>query len=169
MQPVYIGNKIYEVRGHKVMIDFDLAGLYEIETKRLKEAVRRNIERFPEDFMFELTKEEWENLRTQFATSSWGGRRYIPYAFTEQGVAMLSSVLNSDKAIKVNIAIIRAFIALRQFALNYKEVADKLKQIETKYDKQFKDVYEALNYLVDEKKEEVDYKSRKRIGFKAKK
>jgi hypothetical protein len=99
----------------QVMLDFDLAQMYNVETKRLKEQVRRNIERFPEDFMFELTKTEWENLRSQIATSSWGGTRYIPFAFTEQGVAMLSGALNSDIAIKVNITIMRAFISVREF------------------------------------------------------
>src|SRR5665647_104195 len=100
-------NKIYEIRGQRVMLDFDLAELYETETKRLKEAVRRNLSRFPDDFMFELSPKEWEILRTQFATSSWGGIRYQPFAFTEQGVAMLASVLKSETATQVNIQIIR--------------------------------------------------------------
>ena len=108
-----ISNKIYLIRNQKVMIDRDLAELYRVETKRLKESVKRNSERFPEDFMFELTKEEFENLRSQFATSSWGGTRYLPSVFTEQGVAMLSSVLNSDRAIAVNIKIIRIFTKMR--------------------------------------------------------
>lgn len=114
-----IQSKIYEVRGQKVMLDFDLAEMYGTETKRLKEAVRRNIKRFPSDFMFELTREEYSSLRTQFATSnSRGGTRYMPFAFTEHGVAQLSSVLNSDVAIEINIQIIRAFIAIRQLVLN---------------------------------------------------
>ena len=167
MQLQKIENKIHEFRGIKVMLDFDLAELYEVETKRLKEAVRRNINRFPSDFMLELTQEEYDFLRSQIATSKAGrgGTRYMPFAFTEQGVAMLSSVLNSEKAIEVNITIIRTFVALRQFALNFKEIADKLKALETQYNKQFKDVYEALNYLVEEKKETQNHKNRKRIGF----
>jgi hypothetical protein len=112
MEIELIKSKIHEIRGHKVMLDFDLAEIYGIETKRLKEAVRRNMERFPDDFMFELTKEEI--LRSQFATSRWGGSRYQPFAFTEQGVAMLSSVLNSKQAIEINIRIMRAFVAMRQ-------------------------------------------------------
>ena len=109
MELEIIKNSIHEIRGQKVILDFDLAKMYQVETKRLKESVRRNIRRFPEDFMFELSTEEWVILRTQFATSSWGGQRYNPYAFTEQGIAMLSSVLNSEIAIDINIAIMRAF------------------------------------------------------------
>ncbi len=166
MQIQTIQSKIYEIRGHKVMFDYDLAELYETETKRLKESVRRNIERFPEDFMFELTKMEYENLRTQFASSKRGGTRYMPFAFTEQGVAMLSSVLNSPKAINVNISIIRAFVFIRQYALTHKDLTDKLKEMETLYNKQFKDVYEAINYLLKKDKEQPDHKDRKKIGFK---
>jgi hypothetical protein len=106
MEIAHIKKSIYEIRGMKVMLDFDLAKLYGVETKRLKESVRRNIRRFPEDFMFELSLNEWENLRTQFATSSWGGKRYLPFAFTEQGIAMLSSVLHSDVAIEMNKSIL---------------------------------------------------------------
>ena len=125
------------------MLDFDMAELYEIENKYLKRAVRTNIKRFPSDFMFELTKEEFDSLKCNFSTSKGrGGVRYMPYAFTEQGVAMLSSVLNSDKAIDVNISIIRAFVIIRQYALTYKELTDRLKEFEGK----FEDVYEALNY-----------------------
>ena len=116
-----IENKIREIRGQQVMLDFELAEVYEIETKRLKEAVRRNIERFPEDFMFELTKEEWVILRSQIATSSWGGSRYQPFAFTEQGAAMLSSVLNSKKAIDTSIKIMRAFVAVRRYLAQVQE------------------------------------------------
>ncbi len=114
LQPSSIQNKIYIIRNQRVMLDFDLAELYVVETKRLKEAVRRNISRFPNDFMFELNDDEWKILRTQFATSSWGGIRYAPFAFTEQGVAMLASVLKSETAIQINIAIVRAFVAIRQ-------------------------------------------------------
>jgi hypothetical protein len=166
MELVVIQKKIYEIRGHKVMLDFDLAELYEVEVKRLKEAVRRNKERFPSDFMVELTAKEFENLRSQIASSSWGGRRYMPFAFTEQGVAMLASVLNSPKAIQVNIAIIRAFVLLRQLTGNYKEIADKMKALERKYNKQFTDVYQALDLLLQEKEAQEDFTKRKRIGFK---
>ena len=126
-----INNKIHVIRNQKVMLDFDLAFLYQIETRRLKEAVRRNIDRFPEDFMFELTKVEFENLRSQIATSSYGGTRYMPFAFTEQGVAMLSSVLNSKKAIEVNIAIMRTFVILRNSLLNLEEITSKVKEKNT--------------------------------------
>jgi hypothetical protein len=161
-----IQTKIYEIRGYKVMLDFDLADLYETETKRLKEAVRRNIERFPNDFMFELAQEEFENLRTQIATSKSGGNRYLPFAFTEQGVAMLASVLNSPKAIEVNIQIVRAFVLIRQYAISHKDLMEKMKEIEDKSNKKFKDVYEAINYLLKKDKEEVEHKNRNKIGFK---
>lgn len=111
---VIIQSKIYEIRGQQVMFDFDLAALYQVETRILNQSVKRNIKRFPEDFMFQLTVEEWQNLKSQFVISSWGGVRKLPYAFTEQGVAMLSSVLNSDIAIEVNIAIMRTFIAVHR-------------------------------------------------------
>lgn len=164
-----IQTKIYEVRGQKVMLDFDLAELYETETKRLKEAVKRNSKRFPSDFMFELTKDEYDFLRSQIATLEKGrGKhlKYLPFAFTEQGVAMLSGILNSDKAIDVNIAIMRAFIALKQFALTNTELNNKLKELESTYNKQFKDVYEAINYLLQKDKLETSQKERKQIGYK---
>jgi hypothetical protein len=162
MELEIIQSKIYEIRGQKVMLDFDLADLYEIENKYLKRAVRSNIKRFPLDFMFEITKKEFDSLRCNFSTSKGrGGTRYMPYAFTEQGVAMLSSVLNSDKAITVNISIIRAFVMIRQYALTYKELTERLKEIEGK----FEDVYEAINYLLDKDKIETMQKSRKQIGF----
>ncbi len=125
---VTIESRIRRIRGKKIMIDRDLASLYNVETGQLKRAVRRNIDRFPKDFMFELTKDEFENLRCQFGASSWGGERYLPYAFTEQGVAMLSSVLNSKRAIKMNILIMRAFIRLREMVM---ENADLRRAIET--------------------------------------
>lgn len=128
MELQLIQSKIYEVRGLKVIFDFDIANMYEVETKRLKEAVRRNINRFPPDFMFELSLEEWKNLRTQIATSSWGGSRYAPFAFTEQGVAMLSGLLNSDVAIEVNISIMRAFVAVRSYLMEYAAIS---REIET--------------------------------------
>lgn len=169
MQLQVIQTKIYEVRDQKVMLDYDLAELYEVETKRLKEAIRRNSRRFPGDFMFELTREEYNVLRTQFASLESGkGKysKYLPYAFTEQGVAMLSGILNSDKAIDVNIAIMRAFIALKQFALTNTELNNKLKELESTYNKQFKDVYEAINYLLQKDKQETNQKERKQIGYK---
>lgn len=161
-----IQHKIFEIRGQKVMLDFDLAHLYEIETKVLKQSIKRNLNRFPSDFMFELTRDEFTNLRSQIVTSSWGGTRYLPFAFTEHGVTMLASILNSEKAININIQIVRAFIALRNWALNYKELADKIAQLENDNDKKFADIYEALNYLVSEKEIETNQKERKKIGFK---
>ena len=169
MQLQVIQTKIYEVRGQKVMLDYDLAELYEVLTKNLNLAVKRNLKRFPSDFMFQLTKTEWESLRLQIETSNGrGGTRYLPYAFTEQGVAMLSGILNSDKAIDVNIAIMRAFIALKQFALTNTELNNKLKELENTYNKQFKDVYEAINYLLQKDKQETNQKERKQIGYKTK-
>lgn len=164
-----IQNKIYAIREQKVMLDFDLAVLYEIETKYLKRAVKRNINRFPEDFMFELTSEEWESLRCQIGTLNNGrGQfpKYLSFAFTEQGVAMLASVLNSPKAIEVNIQIVRAFVFLRHYALTNKELTEKLHELERKYDKQFDDVFDALNYLVKQNKQQITQKERKKIGFK---
>jgi phage regulator Rha-like protein len=166
MHLLQIQSKIFELRGFKVMLDSDLAELYETETKRLKEAVRRNINRFPPDFMFELDKNELESLRTQIASSNRGGTRYMPFAFTEQGVAMLASVLNSAKAIEVNIQIVRAFVYLRQYALTHADLTTKLKELESRYNKQFKDVYEALNYLLNKDKHKIEQIQRNRIGYK---
>ena len=157
-------NKTVFLRGHKVMLDSDLAELYGVETKRLTEQVKRNPERFPEDFMYQLTNKEFTILKSQFATSSWGGRRYPPFAFTEQGIAMLSSVLHSERAINVNIAIMRAFVKLRELLLTNKELNNKLQKIEAKYDKQFRVVFEVLQQLM-----ETPSKPRKEIGFKRKK
>ena len=168
MELALIQNKIFEIRGQKVMLDYDLAELYETETKRLKEAVKRNLNRFPSDFMFELSKPEFESLRTQFASSNKrGGIRYMPYAFTEQGVAMLSTVLKSNKAIEVNIAIMRAFVFMRQYALTHKDLTEKLNELEKTYNKQFADVYEALNYLIKKDKQEEKQTKRTRIGYKS--
>lgn len=143
-----IQNKIYEIRGQRVMLDFDLAVLYETETKRLKEAVRRNIARFPADFMFELTYEEYISLRSQIASlknlKRGEHRKYSSFAFTEQGVAMLASVLKSETAIQVNIQIVRAFIALRQYALGYAELYQKLENFMLETNLQFNDIYTAL-------------------------
>jgi hypothetical protein len=145
-----IDRLILMIRGHKVMLDSDLAELYGVTTKRLNEQVRRNLSRFPEDFMFQLTESETHLLRSQFATSKEGrgGRRYLPYAFTEQGVAMLSSVLNSERAIKVNIEIMRAFVRLRQILASNKELAKRLDELEKKYDAQFKIVFDAIRQLM---------------------
>jgi hypothetical protein len=168
MQLQKIEAKIYEVRGQKVMLDFDLAELYEVQTKNLNLAVKRNLKRFPNDFMFQLDSTEWESLRLQIETSKGrGGTRYLPYAFTEQGVAMLSGILNSEKAIDVNIIIMRAFVFMRQYALTHKDLTAKLQELENKYDKQFKDVYEAINFLLQKDKMEIKQKQRTRIGFKS--
>ncbi len=148
------------------MLDSDLAELYETETKRLKEAVKRNIERFPSDSMLELSKFEFDSLRTQNASSNRGGTRYLPFGFTEQGVAMLASVLNSSKAIEVNIQIVRAFVLLRQYSLTHADLTKKLKELKNTYNKQFKDVYEALNYLLTKDKQKSEQNERKRIGYK---
>lgn len=169
MQLQDIQNKIYEIRGYKVMLDSDLAELYQTETKYLKRAVRSNISRFPSDFMFELTKDEWEFLRCKNCTLETGrGKyaKYLPFVFTEQGVAMLASVLNSPKAIEVNIQIVRAFVFLRQYALTHKDLTEQLKLLEVKYDKQFKDVYDAINYLLKKEKQLVEQKDREQIGFR---
>ncbi|MGB6084335.1 ORF6N domain-containing protein [Moheibacter sp.] len=169
MQLTTIQNKIYEVRGLSVMLDFDLAELYEVETKRLNEAVKRNIERFPERFMFRLTKTEWEVMRSQIATASDQSKRNIsttPFAFTEHGVTMLASVLRSKKAIQTNIAIVEAFISLKEFVLNYKELSDKLKELESRYDKNFKDIYQAINFLIEKEKQSSQQKDRTKIGYK---
>ena len=156
-----IESKIFQIRGKKVMLDSDLACLYEVETKQLTRQVRRNASRFPRDFMFLLTPQEVRNLRCQIGTSSYGGRRYLPYAFTEQGVAMLSSVLNSKRAILVNIQIMRAFVSLRRVALTYTGLKRKIDDMENKYDAQFGVVFEAIRKLL----EPPPAKPKPRIGF----
>ena len=165
-----IQTKIYEIRGQKVMRDFDLAELYEAETKVLNQAVKRNIDRFPSDFMLQITRDEYNSLRSQFVTLEIGrGKyaKYLPYAFTEQGISMLSSVLKSVKAIQVNIQIIRAFVFMRQFALSHKDLTSKLLELESKYDQQFKDVYDAINFLLQQDNQATAQKQRKRIGYKS--
>jgi len=144
-----IRSRIHSVRDQQIMLDFDLAELYEVETRALNQAVKRNSERFPEDFMFQLDVDEWSDLKSQSVMSSWGGRRTPPYAFTEQGVSMLSSVLSSAKAIRVNIAIMRAFVLMRQFALSHTELANQLKELEQRYDRKFNDIFEAIGYLME--------------------
>lgn len=168
MQLQKIETKIYEIRGQKLILDFDLAEMYEVENRALKQAVKRNIDRFPGDFMFQLSKSEWQELITNCDNLPEGIKfsPATPFAFTEQGVAMLSSVLKSKKALQVNISIMRAFVFVRQYALTHKDLTDKLKELEGKYDKQFKDIYEALNYLLQKGAQEIQQKDRKRIGFK---
>ena len=157
-----IERRILLIRGQKVMLSTDLAELYGVETRVLIQAVKRNIERFPEDFMFQMNDTEFANLKSQFVISSWGGaRRGNPYAFTEQGVAMLSSVLRSPRAVQVNIAIMRAFVKLRELLAGHKELGRKLEEMEQKYDAQFKVVFEAIYTLMAP----LD-KPRPRIGFR---
>lgn len=175
MELQVIQSKIYEIRGQQVMLDFDLAELYEVETKRLKEAVRRNITRFPSDFMFELNTDEWTILRSQFASSSWGGIRYAPFAFSEQGVAMLSSVLKSEKAIEININIMRAFVAVRKYMIQaspsslsreleeIKERIKSLEEISEENEEKFDDIYVALTELA--MKQKLVAKHRSPMGF----
>ncbi|HVZ98646.1 MAG TPA: ORF6N domain-containing protein [Chitinophagaceae bacterium] len=196
-----IQNRIYDIRGERVMLDFDLAALYEVETRVLNQAVKRNIKRFPKDFMFQLTKKEWNGLRSQIVTSSfqstenkgnkrlqtvtleqpanflisqtvtssWGGTRKIPYAFTEQGVAMLSGLLNSDKAINMNIAIMRAFVEVRKILIQQSDIKEQIKELKEKlgeHDVQLNQIYDALENLLDEKASQRKWDERKRIGFK---
>jgi phage regulator Rha-like protein len=160
-----VATKIFEIRGKKVMLDADLAGLYGVETKQLVRQVKRNIERFPEDFMYQLTVEEVINLRCQFGTSRWGGRRYLPFVFTQEGVAMLSSVLNSKRAIQVNIQIMRAFVKLKELLLTHKDLAIKLEALEKKYveyDEKIQKIFEAIRQLVAPPEE-----TKRKIGFHA--
>lgn len=193
MQAQFIQQKIFEIRGQKVMLDFDLAALYEVETKVFNQAVRRNIESFPEDFMFRLTSKEWSSMRSQIVTSyiqttenqsanssqfvisSQKKRRkdLLPYAFTEHGVTMLASILKSPIARKMNIAIVRAFIALRKFAIQYKDILEQLDGLREKiggHDAQLNQIYEALESMLDKKTDEENklkaWENRKRIGFK---
>ncbi len=184
-----IQNRIYELRGERVMLDFDLAALYEVETKVLNQAVKRNIKRFPEDFMFRLSIGEWQTIRSQFVTSdskdndnqqtNWSqsvtsskkhrGAAYLPYAFTEQGVAMLSGILNSDKAINMNIAIMRAFVEVRKIFLKEIDFREQLKEIRERlgeHDTQLNQIYDAMENLLDEKAAQRKWDQRERIGFK---
>lgn len=180
-----IQNRIYEMRGERVMLDFDLADLYEVPTKALNQAVKRNIKRFPKDFMFRLTLAEWQNIRSQIVTGygtsnslrsqnvtasqSRRNTNVTPYAFTEQGVAMLSGVLNSDKAITMNIAIMRAFVEVRRVLLRQNDLKEQLKQIKEKigeHDVQLNQIYDALENLLDEKAAQRKWDDRERIGFK---
>lgn len=164
-----IERKIFLIRSKKVMIDSDLAVLYQVETKVLNQAVKRNVKRFPEDFMFRLNIQEAKNLKSQFVTSSWGGIRKLPFAFTEQGVAMLSSVLKSDKAIEVNVQIIRTFVKLREMIVSNKELNRKIEDMERKYDKRFKVIFDTLRELIEDKKKMKPERKVEKIGFKIKK
>ena len=170
MEISILQSKIHEVRGQKVMLDFDLAMLYKVETRVLNQAVKRNISRFPEDFMFQLTLEEMENMSSQFVTTypSKRPKTALPFAFTEQGIAMLSGILNSEVAININIAIMRTFVIMRRYALEHKEFNSKLLEIESKYDKQFSDIYEVLNFLIKKDENENIQKERNQIGYKKK-
>jgi len=184
-----IQNRIYEIRGERVMLDFDLAALYEVETRILNQAVKRNIKRFPKDFMFQLTRKEWNDMSSQIVmtysqsvesndinssqiVTTYPGRRpkiALPYAFTEQGVAMLSGILNSDKAISMNIAIMRAFVEIRKILLrqtDFKEQLRELKERLGEHDAQLNQIYDAIENLLDEKVEEKKWGQRERIGFK---
>ena len=163
--PERIERSILLIRGQKVMLSTDLAELYQVEPRVLVQAVKRNIARFPEDFMFQLTEEEFSNLKSQIVISSWGGlRRARPYAFTEQGVAMLSSVLRSKRAIRVNIEIMRAFVRLRQILASNKELAKRLDGLEKKYDAQFRVIFDAIRQLMAPQEPEPE-PPKKRIGF----
>jgi hypothetical protein len=158
-----IDSKILNIRGHRVMLDSDLAELYGVTTFNLNKAVKRNISRFPEDFMFQLTEEEAASLRFQIGMSKpkgRGGRRYLPYAFTEQGVAMLSSVLRSRRAVQVNITIMRAFVRLREMIASHKDLTRRLNNLERKYDAKFKIVFDAIRELM------APAKPNQRIGFR---
>jgi len=161
-----IQNKIYEIRCYKVLLDVDLAYMYGIETKRLKESVKRNIERFEgDDFMFQLTNQEFNNLRSQIATSSWGGARYLPFAFTELGISMLSSVLNSEIAIATNRKIMRAFVALRHYAAGLAELNQKIEKLSARLDDndmKTDEIFVLLKELLEHKKA---LENRPRIGF----
>ena len=156
-----VEQRIVLIRGHKVLLDSDLAAMYGVELRTLNQAVKRNRNRFPADFMFQVSRQEHEILRSQFVTSSWGGRRYRPYAFTEHGVAMLSSVLRSEHAVAVNIQIIRTFVRLRELLSTHKELARKLDELEARYDDQFAVVFDAIRKLM----EPPPIGKKRRIGF----
>jgi hypothetical protein len=168
MELEIINQKIYTVRNVKIMLDRDLAELYEVETRVLNQAVKRNIELFPSDFMFQLTKEELENMSSQIVMTSKTKRpnSALPYAFTEHGVAMLSNVLKSKQARLISVEIVRAFIALKKFALSNQELILRLNEIEIKYNQKFSDIHQALNYLIQKDKKSISQKQREKIGFK---
>lgn len=182
-----IQNRIYEIRGERVMLDFDLAALYQVETRVLNQAVKRNINRFPNDFMFRLTPAEWEDMRSQTVTAYHGqtsmpsqfviasqakrNTKVTPYAFTEQGVAMLSGILKSDKAVAMNIAIMRAFVEIRRVLIQENDLLEQLKQIKERigeHDIQLNQLYDAMENLLDERVAQKKWEERERIGFKIK-
>ncbi len=169
MELELIKNSILEIRGKKVMLDMDLAKIYEVETRALKQAVRRNLDRFPEDFMFQLTKEEWSILRSQIVTLEVGKGnhpKFLPFAFTEQGVAMLSAVLNSQRAVNASIAIMRAFVMIRQWALTYQELSDKLSDLEKLHNQKFNDIDQVLKYLLQKDHSKTQQVQREQVGYK---
>ena len=186
MNTEIIHNKIYEIRGHKVMLDYEIAEMYEVETKRINEQVKRNIERFPEDFMFQLTENEWVMMRSQIMTTSdsnWSqiatsskkhrGKSYLPFAFTEHGVTMLATVLRSEKAVKVSIAVVRAFISLKQYIADRKNISKQINSIKDELserideqDVQIIEIYQVLDKLIQDKEEQKPVK-REPIGFKS--
>ena len=161
-------NKIYYIRGLKVMIDSDLAELYGVATKVLNQAISRNLDRFPNDFMFQLNEKEWEILKSQFVTSSWGGKRKLPFVFTEHGVLMLSSVLNSKRAIAVNIQIMRIFARIRQMLMDNTEIRLEVEKIKKKVDNQDKNMEVVFQYLDELLQKNENPKTRKQIGYKIK-
>jgi hypothetical protein len=168
MELEIINQKIYTVRNVKIMLDSDLAELYEVETRVLNQAVKRNIELFPSDFMFQLNKEERENMSSQIVMTSKTKRpnSALPFAFTEHGVAMLSNVLKSKQARLISVEIVRAFIALKKFALSNQELILRLNEIEIKYNQKFSDIHQALNYLIQKDKKSISQKTREKIGFR---
>ncbi|MEY4893774.1 MAG: hypothetical protein RL751_584 [Bacteroidota bacterium] len=169
MELELIKNSILEIRGKKVMLDMDLAKIYEVETRALKQAVRRNLDRFPVDFMFQLTKEEWSFLRSQIVTLEVGKGnhpKFLPFAFTEQGVAMLSAVLNSQRAVNASIAIMRAFVMIRQWALTYQELSDKLSDLEKLHNQKFNDIDQVIKYLLQKDHSNKQQANREQLGYK---
>jgi len=163
-----IQNCIHTIRNERVMLDFDLAEMYEVENRALKQAVKRNLDRFPVDFMFKLTPDEWTEVITNCDNLQVGVKfsPTTPFAFTEQGVSMLSSVLKSKKALQVNIAIMRTFVFMRQYALTHKDLTDRLTEVERIYNQQFTDIYEAINFLLQKDQKTTEQKERKRVGYK---
>ena len=171
MNLTVIQQKIFEIRGQKIMLDFDLANLYEVDTKVFNQAIKRNLDSFPGDFMFQMTKDEWDSLRSQIVTLKNGRgqhKKYLPYAFTEHGVTMLASVLKSPKARKMNIEIVRAFIALRKWAVNHRELISQIAELRQRlgeHDVQLNQIYDAIENLMDSKADEKKWEERDRIGF----
>ena len=173
MNLAIIQQKIVEIRGQSVMLDFDLAGLYGVETRVLNQAIKRNSDRFPKDFMFQLTRRDLANLKSQIVTSGWGGTRKLPFVFTEHGVTMAANVLKSKKAIKMSIAIVRAFISLKQMALQHKDLAERLEELRKElherigeHDTQLAAIYDAIENLLDDKAEKKNWTERERIGYR---